>query len=476
MNNSFYRGIAVILILLISTLLLPSCTTDSTDDGNGGSPGGTGDAAKFKTALEEKGFTVEEGEMKYVDLFQLCSEGKIPSCYGNNADNPYLVTFLPQAPGEVVPDNTSWIGQFQLRPDEAFVIVGKTPPQMTYFSYRSYLLKRYYEEDGGYRLIFASLGDSNNNLTVKTSGTPDGTSGNPYNADTMIISTADRGTDGKVREAAMSAGYSSSLINTDVIPSSMLKMGLGVGYDTFSFVHRIAQFGNQEECLQYRDNPPVKVFRIRPQVQAALNPFTTPELRTRGNGTTEMDYVDAMEDLRQAILTKYSDLEAKELDTFQGIPEGYEAIQTGSNALGDNRDTVYLATDSFLLPNNKDSFVIVYGINHTEVGKSSYSNITVYGMQYLNGVGGASNLDFPGSAAYYLPDNKMAKYLYAWKIARQADGHPYCYEVPYGQDAYGVELTEAMKVAARAYLEKETKTGPAYVELLWDKAIKFSPR
>ena len=476
MRKNLYRGIAIVLILFISTLLISSCSTDSNDDGSGGSTGGTGDVGKFKTALEENGFIVEEGELKYVDLFQLCSAGQIVSCYGNNANNPYLVVFLPKAPGEVVPDETTWIGQFQLRPDEAFVIVGKTPPEMTYFSYRSYLLKRYYEEDQGYRLIFGSLGDSTNNLTVKTSGTPDGTSGNPYNADTMIISTADRGTDSKVREAAASAGYSSSLINTDVIPSSMLKMGLGAGYDTFSFVHRLAQFNNREECLQYRDNPPVKVFRIRPQIQATLDPFTTPELRTRGNGTTEMEYVDALEDLRQAILAKYSNLTANELSTAQGIPEGYEAIQTGSNALGDNRDTVYLATDSFILPNNKDSFVISYGINHTAVGKSGYSNVTVYGMQYLNGVGGADNLSFPGSAEYYIPGHKMAKYLYAWKIARQADGHPYCFEVPYGPDCYGVDYTEPMKVAARAYLEKETKVGPAYVELLWDRSIKFSPR
>ena len=474
MKKNLSRLITILLVLAFAVFIISSCTSDSDDNNNNSGSGG--DVSAFKTKMEEQGFIVEEGEFKYVDLFALCSAGAIPSCYGNNAANPYIVPFLPKAPGEVIPDEVEWIGQYQLRPDEAVVFVGKTPPEMTYFSYRSYLLKRYYEEDAGYRMIFASLGDSQNNLTLKTSGTPDGESGNPYNAGTIIISTADRGTDQKIREAATSAGYSSSIINTDVIPSSMLNMGLGEKYDTFTFVNRFAQFKDSEECLAYRDNPDMRVFRVRPKTQGTLDPYDTPALRTRGNGITEMDYTDAMEDLRQAILEKHSDYDAVELSTSQGIPEGYEAIQNGENALGDNRDTVYLASDFFQLPDQKDEFLIVYGINHTATGKSLYSNFTVYGLKYLNGIGGSDNRYFEGSADYYIPGHEKSKYMYAWKIARNANGHPYCYEVPYGPDCYGIGITEKAVIAFRAYLEEDTKTGPAYVELIYDKAIKFSPK
>lgn len=454
--------------------MIASCGSDS--NGGDGDDDTTGDTGKFLSALEQDGFTVEEGELKYVDVFELCSTGEISHCFGNNANNPYLVYLLPPVPGEVLPDATNCVGSFQLREDEAVVLVGKTPPEMSYFSYRSYLYKRYYEEDQDYRLIFASLGDSSNLLTINSSGTPNGESGNPYNSDTIIITTADRGIDQRIRSAAESAGYPSSIMNTDVIPSELVRMGIGEKKDVFSFLNRLAQFKNEQECNEYVNNPPVRVFRVRPTTQAQLDPFSTPELRTRGNGVTEMDLWEALEDLREAILAKYSDLNATDLGINTPIPEGYEAIQNGTNALGDNRDTTYIATDPFLLPNNRDEFVIAYGLNHTETGKATYSNVTIYGTKYLNGVGGSDNRYFPGSAEYYIPGHEKAKYLYAWKMARHADGHPYCYEVPYDVSCYGVGLLEKAVVAFRSYLETETKVGPAYVELLYDRAIKFSPR
>jgi hypothetical protein len=42
----------------------------------------------------------------------------------------------------------------------------------------------------------------------------------------MIISTADKGVNSRIRAAAKSSGYSESIINTNVIPSPILKMGL----------------------------------------------------------------------------------------------------------------------------------------------------------------------------------------------------------------------------------------------------------
>ncbi|MDQ1276520.1 MAG: hypothetical protein QG610_2098, partial [Euryarchaeota archaeon] len=50
-----------------------------------------------------------------------------------------------------------------------------------------------------------------------------------------------------------------------------------------------------------------------------------------------------------------------------------------------------------------------------------------------------------------------------------------CYEVPYGQGAHGIELDQPLFVFWRAYLENTTKTGPAYSEIVYDRAIKFDP-
>jgi hypothetical protein len=41
---------------------------------------------------------------------------------------------------------------------------------------------------------------------IKTEGTPDGQPGNPFNQTTVIITTADKGIDQRIRAAAQSAG------------------------------------------------------------------------------------------------------------------------------------------------------------------------------------------------------------------------------------------------------------------------------
>jgi hypothetical protein len=83
------------------------------------------------------------------------------------------------------------------------------------------------------------------------------------------------------------------------------------------------------------------------------------------------------------------------------------------------------------------------------------------------------DVDFDGTAEEYLPDNPNAKYLYVYKIARNCDGDPNCYELPYGPGGYGIESDKPLFIAWRMYLEEATKTGPSYSEIVYDRAIKF---
>jgi hypothetical protein len=82
-------------------------------------------------------------------------------------------------------------------------------------------------------------------------------------------------------------------------------------------------------------------------------------------------------------------------------------------------------------------------------------------------------VDFNGTAEEYLPDNPNAKYLYVYKIARNCEGDPHCYELPYGMGGYGIDLDQPLMIAWRSYLEESTKTGPSYSEIVYDRAIKF---
>lgn len=465
-----------------------------------------GDVEAFKQALEQDGFTVQEGRIGFLDLIKLCDLGLLPSAYGNNPATKYLTYFVPPAPGREVPELFSRItlalgmpqdtsAFFDLGPDEAIVFLGRTPPECRYFSYDHYLLTRTYGNET--RFIFANLADTVNNLVINTEGTPNGAAGNPFDQTTVIVATADRGIDQRIQAAALSAGYSGDIFNTQVFPSSMLNMGLEESSDTFLMALRPALYNDEQAGDDYRNNAPAKVFRVTPNETTTLDPYDYPELRVRGTGTTEFDFMDDLEELRIAILDKYSGLNVTELPTSMPVPVGSDAIQRGIDALGPDNDACYLWTGNqtissptppfpdlsqyydFLrdpaitLGNDSNEFIIVYGVNHVATGKATYANFALYGADIWNGVGSISDEYFSGTAEEYLPDNPNAKYLYVYKVARNCNGDPHCYEVPYGIGAYGIELDQPLWIGWRSYLEEVTETGPSYSEIVYDRAIKF---
>ncbi|NPV63888.1 MAG: hypothetical protein HPY61_14905 [Methanotrichaceae archaeon] len=468
----------------------------------------TSDVNAFKQALEKDGFTVQQGAVGFLDLIKLYDLGVFPSVYGNNPSTRYLSYFVPPAPGQELPKELTKITAalgislnatafWDLGPDEAIVFVGRTPPECRYFSYDHYLMSRTYGNET--RWIFANLGDPVNNLVINTEGTPNGTAGNPFNQTTVIVATADRGIDQRIRAAALSAGYSDYIFNTQVLPASMLKMGLGNDSDTFLIAIRPAFYKDKQMGDNYLNNTPATVFRVTPNQTTKLDPYDYPELRVRGTGTTEFDLMDDLEELRNAILDKYTDLSATELPTSILTPIGSDAIQRGIDAFGPDNDACYLwsanqtlssITPSFpdistyydflrnppiMLGNDRNEFIIIYGVNHVATGKATYSSATVYGADVWNGVGAIHDADFNGTAEEYLPDNPNAKYLYVYKIARNCSDDPHCFEVPTGPGAYGIGLDQPLYIGWRSYLEKATKTGPSYSEIVYDRAIKFDP-
>lgn len=427
----------------------------------------------FRKLLEEEGFTVKEGSLGMVDVVSWCCAGILPSCFGNNGSFPYLMYMIPPGEGQAVGKSNPWT--FQLRPDEAIVFIGKTPPPMSYFSYRSYLMTRYFPLEQTRKRLFLSLGDTLNNLTIKTKGIA---TENPFNKDIIIITTADRGIEKRILKCAQKAGYPKEIINLDIIPFSAVKLGFNSDSDEFAFLHRIAlpKYGYEDAVNAYLKNPGGIVFRITPVNKETYDPYPMPKIRVRGTGVTEIDLMDDVEELREAILTKYPGLQANDLVSSVWLTEGFDALQRGINGLEENRDTTYLRTEPlFTLSEDPDDFVIVYGVNHEATGKATYANFTIYGTELLIGVASEHSRNFWGSAADYLPRKTEANYLYAWKIARDCKGEAHCTEVPLGE-CPGLSVDKEMFIVFRAYLERETKVGPAYSEIVYDRAIKFSPQ
>ena len=467
-----------------------------------------GDVEAFKQALEQDGFTVRQGGLSFFDLLKVYNNGVVPSAYGNNPNTKYLNLLVPPPSGQEVRGiisalmkalgvNANITPFSSLRPDEAIVFVGRTPPECRYFSFDLYLMERTYGNET--RWIYGTLGDTLNHLVINTEGTPNGQPGNPFNQTTMVVTTADKSIDQRIRAAAQSAGYSDGVINTQVIPSSMVNMGVENDSDTFNVLLRPTQFTDEQAGNNYISNTPASVFRVTPNKTAELDPFDYPELRVRGTGTTEFDLMDDLEELRIAILNKYSGLNATELPTSQIMAVGSDALQRGIDAYGPPNDCCYLWTanqtvssptppfpdltqyygflrdPAITLGNDANEFIIVYGVNHVATGKAMYENFVLYGADVWNGVAMINDLDFNGTAEEYLPENPNAKYLYVYKFARNCEADPHCYAVPYDMGAYGIDLDQPVYIGWRMYLEEATKTGPAYSEIVYDRAIKFDP-
>lgn len=222
---------------------------------------------------------------------------------------PYALALVPPSPDQET--NLEFITEgvpYKLRPDEAIVLIGKTPPKSYYYSFRSFLffvqnkIGKDYSDDvtvgnnetGKYHLIFGSLGDTINNYTINTENTPDGELGYPYDSSTIIITTADQYINHQVRKALINAGFSTDIMNNDNIPKDLIKLGLEKGKDTFVILMRAAIWENKEIGQEYLDNLDKywHVLRIIHKKPIEVNhPWPIPTLKMRETCKTEFNLV-----------------------------------------------------------------------------------------------------------------------------------------------------------------------------------------
>lgn len=476
----------------------------------------------FISTLEDRGFIVQEGKLKYFDILKLVSEGIIDTAFANNTGAPYATYLLPPAPNQDpspaqkppksynpnnpnnYPANIEYTApglDYKLRADEAIVLIGKTPPTAYNFSYKSYLgfIENEPSKDysntitvgndytGFYHNIGASMGDQINNHNIWTDNTPYGSPGDPFNSSTIIITTADKGINEQMRDALIKSGFNPGIMNDDNIPMGLTNIGLEKGKDTFSFIMRAAIWLDHDAGWNYINNLKnyVKVLRITPKTPYSYtNLWPIPNLKMHETGTTEFQVVpyarNELNYLRNEIIKKYQNEEYKpvDLDSKLWILDGYEGILQDVPVYYDNRDGLYIRTDNFQLETDED-FVILYGVDHVQAEFATFFNISFYGEEYWNGVAGANitdELKYPATE-YFPKDYKNSKCYYAVKMARKVEeGNeviiPYSTGNPSGS-AYGVDNNEDAYVGFRIYANPETNVAPAIFDVIWSRAILF---
>ena len=257
----------------------------------------TGDTAQFQTLLEDSGFTVQQGSFYELDTIKAASEGKLMSCFGNNAGSSYMVFNLPDAPNQEVPNPAFPPGgwQYKLCQDEAIVLVTPLPPECVYYSFINYIMfteqkdgKDYTNEAGFfsagdettglYHPIFGSIGDPVNMLNIKHS------KDSAFDSSAVLVISANQTVTEQVTDQLHAAGFDDSIINVMPIPSETYHMGLEKGADTFAFLGRISQPADSDACSDYFSTLAKKstVYRITPETEQESAPYKNATVVPRG--------------------------------------------------------------------------------------------------------------------------------------------------------------------------------------------------
>jgi hypothetical protein len=445
--------------------------------------------------LQKTGFIAQEGKVVKANIFDSVNNSFFPNCFANNADAQYVVANVPPPPdtnNNLPPiEGSGPTSRFRLRPDEAVIMLGKTPPPCKYYSMTPYIYERYFEKDLRFHEVFNSLHDPKNNMVIKTDGGK-----NPFSAFTVIVFTPDKGTWDRILPCLIEAGYKKNIINRSRIPSQILRMGLEFENDVLMCLMRFYGPVEKEGFKEYFENieNEMNVFRVSPNPpipKNKLQPLAMPKLRIRGTGKTEMELMPLMEKLTKSILDKYEGKGWKSMTytTDLWLEEGLQGLQAKKNMVGENRDVAYMRTPSFKMYDNE--FMVIFGINHTVTGKAAYCSAAVYGTEYINGVGGSNNMPYnnwTGTANEYLPEETEADKFFVLTACRGnpkkdergnviEPSHPLAdptIQVPTAIDTHGIQRFKPMFVGFRNYLEEETMSGPIPVEMISPVVIKFS--
>jgi hypothetical protein len=419
----------------------------------------------FYTALTNDFIVSTNGTTKPTDLIRMVDEKWIDSAAGNQATQPYKRLQVPIYPW--LPDQDPQ-DMFRLRPDEAVVYLGPTPPACDYFSFTIFLFLRNMNSvvpKGDW--LFASVRDPLNNARIQTEAGP----GQPFGVNTMVIFTADQTTYQAITNAAQRAGYPASMLNLYVIPANELNLGvqLGTRPDSLIAVLRTANFTDPAAGQAYLINDYYgAVYRLTPRTARDLNALEPPGWRNR-ESTNEWeliaqrapgwDVTNALERLKQAIVSSTPHVEVKSFTSTRWFVDSREVLADNPAspayrqfAAGESSDTTYLrsATEAGVATNftlGRNEALVVYGVNHAAAGLVTYANFAFYGDWVMspctstlldpewcqvgcgdpiwNGVAGLNNRSYVGSATLYLPDDPVAtNLLYAVMVVRGSlDAH-----------------------------------------------------
>jgi hypothetical protein len=282
---------------------------------------------------------------------------------------------------------------FQMSDVDAIMWLGCTPPDLEYFSMRSYMFstatEHFPNRIASELPIFASLGDSANNLRFNSSG--GSSSPSNLNKTSALIISANHPSAYALSDALVANGLPDGAVNYDWMPSEMLDMASQphTPFDgnlipqAYQFLFRVSIFHNDDDGKRYTDSAfPVRMFHAPSHIEKDLAPI--PTQIPRGTGTNEDWLQNDFNSLTDATVTYWSHKQCKATRQVPLSPIDIEGIlnciPNNIACGGDNRDAAYLSdyyASYTLQPEGNASFLMVTGVNHNVSGKATYANLVV---------------------------------------------------------------------------------------------------
>jgi hypothetical protein len=423
------------------------------------------------------GWNATVGSWKYFDTLG-CFTTPGYTCYGNNPSSPYGSPYF----GEFGANPN--LATLQLGPDEAIVVIFRTPPEMRYYSFNQYLFQRHDSSTE----VFASMSEA---LNLKRLGTTASVEpgASPFDSYAAVVWTADQNTFDSVQADLLESGLPLHAINFLPLPQTIparpsepayaLHMGHGASFDVYNLLMRTALPANQPGFDAYVQENPYYVLRVGPSTHLAPNPAPVIGYPSDVSGISEDPGLEAaLNRLVSDIGKKYAGSFAfkKQASTYTEHV-GWDCISEISECTGDNYDVLYshdVAT--FVRVKDLQDFIIVVGVNHQATGKAAYINFAVYDTKKLASIVSVADPDLTSQSALYHagianprdPRVRAYKGLYAYMFAYDCAGKSYCARIPppTASNPVGLKPGAPFFVLGRSYLEPHTLVRPSDAEVV----------
>jgi hypothetical protein len=334
------------------------------------------------------------------------------SCFGINDATIYGFPILFNDKFKASKNKKDLGPMFQLKKNEALVIIGKTPPPCLYWGFTPYLHKRKYENEESYTTVNASLSDTLNHKKFAEMFNLE----SPFQKPFMLII----GQNPRVNEQIYQKDSFPQLEKINKLnmknftkyhkmilplPSEQMRDD-----DIVTVLSRVTYI-NPDYMQTYKEQPGLFCFKVTVNLSSiflgpgypsekSFMPIGVPQpdpksfyLLQRDNNIEETQFIINTENNStvENVINLYRDISSKKgllpvdvklfsvsLDNPEfPIDTGFDCIKNRYDCFFDNRDTVYSVTRP-ILTKDAPNGIIICGVNHQNTKKALYTNINIY--------------------------------------------------------------------------------------------------